>query len=275
MHPPKQRTTSKKSVSRKLNFELHTDFKKWFSKEFITETFSRHPRRQLIVAGIAILLCLYIALIAAAGREEKPDETILTTGIALEDVFTQKTMRSVRTRMELEDNAIIYIYETPTVTVDASGSINDFSLPLATTEKNKYDLWSLNYHSETRTLHLAQTEDNIPLKKLEFDLTQLPTEDIIKTFAKFPAKYVSDIYPILEGSSYEFVPATSPAVLNFNFNDEVSSGVPGLWISRSGGGSVIDGSFVPTGEYLTYRCTCTDDVGIKLEFLVMTEIQIN
>ena len=44
-------------------------------------------------------------------------------------------------------------------------------------------------------------------------------------------------------------------------------------ISRSGGGSIIDGSFVPTGEYLTYRCTCTDELDIELDFLVMTEVQ--
>lgn len=272
MRPPKK---SAKPSFHLPNLHLHLDVKKWFSIRSIEETFLEHPKRQLVVTGIAVLLCLYIALIAAAGQEKKPDDTILTTGIALEDVFTQKTMRTVRTRMELEETAIIYIYAAPSVTVDDAGNITAFSLSLATTEKNKYSLWNLIYRPETSTLHLELTEDGLSLKKLEFDLTQLPTEDIIKTFSKFPAKYVTQIYPISEGSVYQFVPASTPAVLNFGFGDEVSTGVPGLWISRSGGGSVIDGSFVPTGEYLTYRCTCTDTTGIDLEFLVMTEIQTN
>ena len=284
MRPPKRvtstqkkKTTSKKSSAasqvRSQLKELHPDLKNWFSKDFIVETFSGHPVRQLIVVGVAILLCLYIALIAAAGQKEKPDDTILTTNIALEDVFTQKSMRNVRTRMEIAEDSTIYIYESPSVTVDHAGTITSFALPLATIEKNDYDLWPLSYNPETKNLHLAQTEDNLSVKKLEFDLTELPTDDIIKTFTKFPAKYVTQIYPIPEGSTYTFAAASTPAVLNYEFSEEVSEGVPGLWISRSGGGSVIDGSFVPTGEYLTYRCSCTDELGIDLEFLVMTEIQ--
>jgi len=284
MRPPKRVTSTqkKKTTAKKTGTveqlrshlkDLHPDLKNWFSKDFIVETFSGHPIRQLIVVGIAILLCLYIALIAAAGEKEKPDDTILTTNIALEDVFTQKSMRNVRTRMEIAEDDIIYIYEAPSVTVDHEGTITAFSLPLATVEKNDYDLWLLSYNPETQNLHLAQTENDLSMKKLEFDLTELPTDDIIKTFVKFPGKYVTQIYPIPEGNTYQFAAASSPAVLNYAFSEEVSKGMPGLWISRSGGGSVIDGSFVPTGEYLTYRCTCTDELEIELDFLVMTEIQ--
>lgn len=284
MRPPKRVTSTqkKKTTAKKTGTveqlrshlkDLHPDLKNWFSKDFIVETFSGHPVRQLIVVGVAVLLCLYIAIIAAAGQKEKPDDTILTSNIALEDVFTQKSMRSVRSRMGIEDTAVIYIYEAPSVTVDSAGEITAFSLPLVTTEKNVYDLWLLSYNPETDTLHLAQTKDDASVKKLEFDLTQLPTEDIIKTFAKFPSKYVTQIYPIPEGNTYQFTPVSTPAVLNYAFSEEVSGGMPGMWISRSGGGSVIDGSFVPTGEYLTYRCICTDELDIELDFLVMTEIQ--
>ena len=284
MRPPKRVTSKPKKKAAAKNTvtvrqmhshlkELHPDLKNWFSKEYIAETFGGHPIRQLILVGIAVLLCLYIALIAAAGRKEKPDDTILTQNIALEDVFTQKSMRSVRARMGIPDDAVIYIYEAPAVEVDFAGEITSFALPLATTEKNVYDLWLLSYNPETDTLHLAQTENDASLKKLTFDLTQLPTEDIIKTFVKFPTKYVTQIYPIPEGNTYQFKPVSTPAVLNYAFGDEVSGGMPGMWISRSGGGSIIDGSFVPTGEYLTYRCTCTDELDIELDFLVMTEVQ--
>lgn len=269
----RKKRRSPKTFSSFSSLAAHIDIKKWFSKEFLIQTFSNHPRRQLIVAALAVLLCLYIALIAALGQRDKPDETILLSGITLDDVFTQKTMRSVRSRMELSDASAIYLYEPPTVTVDAGGTVTSFSLPLATTEKNKYDLWTMNYQLESATLYLEQTKRNLSTKDLAFDLTQLPTEDIIKTFLKFPAKYVAQVCPIPTDSVYQFTPASSPAVLNFSFGEEVSGGMLGLWISRSGGGSVIDGSFVPTGDYLSYYCSCTGEAGTVQQFLVMTEIQ--
>lgn len=244
-----------------------------FSKQFFIDTFASHPIRQLIAAAVVILVCLYIALIAAVGQEEKTDDTLLLSNLSLEQVFTQKTMRSVRTRMELEEDAILYLYEPPTVITDETGTITAFSLPLATANEDRYHLWTMQYRPETQSLHLAQTQKNLSVKDLAVPLDELPTEEIIRTFLQFPGKYLTQIIPVAQGTSYTFTPASSPAVLDYDFSSEVAAGTIGLWISRSGGGSVIDATFYPTGDYLTYYCTCTDQTGVQQKLLVMTEIQ--
>ena len=243
------------------------------SKQFFIDTFASHPIRQLIAAAVVILVCLYIALIAAVGQEEKTDDTLLLSNLSLEQVFTQKTMRSVRTRMELEEDAILYLYEPPTVTTDETGTVTAFSLPLATAKEDRYSLWTMQYRPETQSLHLTQTKKNLSVKDLTVPLDELPTEEIIRTFLQFPGEYLTQIVPVTQGTSYTFTPASSPAVLNYDFSSEVAAGTVGLWISRSGGGSVIDATFYPTGDYLTYYCTCTDQAGAQQKLLVMTEIQ--
>ena len=140
--------------------------------------------------------------------------------------------------------------------MDSYGTITDFVFPLAVPDKERYSLWEMKYYPAESTLYLQMIEKNKKEKDLEVSLEQLPPiEEVLKTFLLFPGKYMSQVFPLPAGGVYQFAPATDFAVMDYDFSAELSKGTPGVWISSSGGGSMIDASFHPTGKYLTYACT--------------------
>ena len=224
---------------------------KWVSGKNSLHT----PKFQIITTCVVILVCLYIAVMTNILYTPE-DKTILAEGVSWETVFTQKTMRSIRAKMEIAETDAVYLYAPPDVTVNSTGTITDFVLPLAVPDKGRYCLWEMQYQPAESKLYLRMTAKNKKQKDLSISLEELPAADeALKTFLLFPGKYISQSFPLPAEGIYEFTPATEFAVKDYNFSSELSDGTPGIWISSSGGGSVIDASFHPTGDYFAYWCT--------------------
>ncbi len=244
------RKTPQKRKQKNTVSGLKKHIPKWPSADII-----HSPKFQIATTCTVVLICLYIAVTVSIFHTSE-DDTILEQDISWETVFTQKTMRNARSKMELEESDIIYLYAPPTATVDSYGTITDFVFPLAVPDKERYSLWEMKYYPAESTLYLQMIEKNKKEKDLEVSLEQLPPiEEVLKTFLLFPGKYMSQVFPLPAGGVYQFAPATDFAVMDYDFSAELSKGTPGVWISSSGGGSMIDASFHPTGKYLTYACT--------------------
>jgi hypothetical protein len=244
------RKTSRKQKKKPAVSGLKKQIQKWSSTDVL-----HSPKFQIATTCAVVLICLYIAVTVSIFHTSE-DDTILEQDISWETVFTQKTLRSARLKMELKESDMIYLYAPPTATVDSNGTITDFVFSLAVPEKERYSLWEMKYYPAESTLYLQMTEKKQRQKDLAVSLEQLPPiEEVLKTFLLFPGKYMSQIFPLPAGGVYQFAPATDFAVMDYDFSAELSKGTPGVWISSSGGGSMIDASFHPTGKYLTYNCT--------------------
>ncbi len=241
----------RRQAQRQNQKNFRSDLKRWLR----TKDFFRTPQGQIAITCAVVLVSLYIAVSAAVFHTPGPDETLLASDVSWESIFTQRTMRSVRTQIGIQETDAVYLFSPPTASVDSSGSVTRFSIPLAVPAKDRYSLWELTYLPDESALHLYKTAKNQKLQDLPIQLDQLPTDESIKTFLNFPAKYLSQTFPLPEGGVYQFVPATDYAVTDYDFAPELSKGTAGIWISSSGGGSMVDAAFNPTGEYFTYYCT--------------------
>lgn len=243
------RKTPQKQKQKSAVSGLKKQAQKWSSMDIL-----HSPKFQIAATCAVVLVCLYIAVTVSIFHTSE-DDTILVQDISWENVFTQKTIRSARSKMELKETDIIYLYAPPAATVDSYGTVTEFVFPLAVPDKERYSLWEMKYEPAESTLYLQMTGKKQKQKDLAVQLEQLPTiEEMLKTFLLFPGKYMSQVFPLPSGGVYQFTPATEFAVMDYDFSAELLKGTPGVWISSSGGGSMIDASFHPTGKYITYNC---------------------
>ena len=281
--PPAKTPPSQARRRKKKSFL--SDLSRWIRSKGIVHA----PLFPLFATLGVVLVSLYIAVAANVLHTDKPDKSLLTADISWDAVFTQKTLRSVRSKMDLAETDVLYLYAAPSAIIDSSGTVTSFTLPLAAPDKERYSLWELTYKSEDSSLYLRRTAKNQNQKDLHIALDQLPDmDDIIKTFLLFPGKYLAQTFPLPAEGVYRLEPASSYAITNYSFAETLSSGTLGVWISSSGGGSIVDASFNPTGKYFTYRCTLIETASgsassssqsssgsgmeLRSEIMVMTEL---